>query len=137
MPMLVVHDGTTHMGHRRDNGQFHQAFLLKLALKLFRQGFAEPQGVDQVLIGNTLACVSFTPCVKLLEERYPLWLHRVERHHGGFLRSTEAMHRSTTSGFPHRSAGSPREQLDALVGLDTTSETRGRGLSSPKVMAFQ
>ena len=33
MPMLVVHDGTTHMGHRRDGGQFHQSLLLELALQ--------------------------------------------------------------------------------------------------------
>jgi hypothetical protein len=31
-------------------GQFHQPFLLELALKPFREGFAEPQGVDQRLI---------------------------------------------------------------------------------------
>ena len=44
MPMRGVHDGKTHIGHRRDNGQFHQPFLLKLALKPFRKGFRRTPG---------------------------------------------------------------------------------------------
>ena len=38
MPRRVVHDGTTHMGHPRDGGQFHQPFQLESALDPFRQG---------------------------------------------------------------------------------------------------
>ena len=68
IPMRVVHDGTIHMGHRRDNGQFHQPFLLELALKPFCQSFAKSQGVDQRLIGNTLAYVSGTLYVECVEE---------------------------------------------------------------------
>jgi len=37
---------------------------LELALKAFRHGFAEPQGVDQRLIGHPLARVSRTPGVE-------------------------------------------------------------------------
>jgi hypothetical protein len=28
----MVHHGTIHMGHRRDGGQFHQPFPLKIAV---------------------------------------------------------------------------------------------------------
>jgi hypothetical protein len=85
MPMRGVHDGKTHIGHRRDNGQFHQPFLLKLALKPFRQGFAAPQGVDQLLIRNPVERVSCTPCVELVEKRYTLLLHCFQRPHVSLL----------------------------------------------------
>src|SRR6266571_6550251 len=49
------------------------------------EGFAEPQGVDQRLIGDPLARVAGTPCVELVEERQTLLLHRVEWPHGGLL----------------------------------------------------
>ena len=43
MPRLVVHDGTTHRGHPRDGGQFHQPFQLECALDPFRHGFPDPR----------------------------------------------------------------------------------------------
>ena len=51
LPTRVVHRRTTHRGHLRDGGQGHQPCPLELALDQFRHGFAEPQGVDQRLIG--------------------------------------------------------------------------------------
>jgi hypothetical protein len=41
-PRLAVDDGTTHGGHPRDGGQFHQPLLLESALEAFRDAFAEP-----------------------------------------------------------------------------------------------
>ena len=53
MPGRVVHDGTPHVGHRRDGGQFHQPFPFKRALDAFGDAFVEPQGVDEPLIGQS------------------------------------------------------------------------------------
>ena len=54
----VVHHCTTHSSHPRDGGQFHQPFSLERALDAFRHAFIEPQGVNQRLIGDSLARVS-------------------------------------------------------------------------------
>jgi hypothetical protein len=75
IPMCVVHDGTPHVGQRRNSGQLHQAFPFELTLKPFRHGFAEPKGINQRLVGHTLACVSCAPRVELIEERHPLLLY--------------------------------------------------------------
>jgi hypothetical protein len=92
----MVHHRTTHIGHRRDGGQFHQPFQLERALDPFRHVFAEPQGVDQLLIGNTLARVACTPLVELVEERDTLLLPLVEWHHRGLLGSGEGLCREVS-----------------------------------------
>jgi hypothetical protein len=78
LPMRVVHHRTTHRGHLRDGGQFYQPFPFKLALDAFRHAFVVPQGVDQRLIGHSLARIAGSAGVEFVEERHLLLLHRVE-----------------------------------------------------------
>jgi len=78
LPRRMVHHGTTHMGHRRDGGQFHQPFPLKIAVDPFGDAFVAPEGVDQRLIGHSLARVAGTAFVDLGEERQTVRLPRVE-----------------------------------------------------------
>jgi hypothetical protein len=85
MPRRVVHDGTPHVGHRRDGGQVHQSFPFKRALDAFGDTFLEPQGVDERFIGHSLARVAGTAGVEFGEKRHLRWLHRVECDHGGLL----------------------------------------------------
>ena len=40
LPRRMVHHGTTHMGHRRDGGQFHQPFPLNIAVEPFKNKVA-------------------------------------------------------------------------------------------------
>jgi hypothetical protein len=60
--MRVVHHRTTHSSHPRQGGQFDESFPLELTLDAFRHAFVEPQGIDQRLIGDSLACVACTAC---------------------------------------------------------------------------
>jgi hypothetical protein len=74
-PLGGVHDGSPYVGNRRDSGQFYQPLPFELALEPFRDVFAEPQGVDHLVVGDTLARIAFSPLVKLAEERHTRLLH--------------------------------------------------------------